>query len=63
MVQLMDRDGFVWGEARCRGVSARVVMEILGHSSFALTMDTYTHVMAPLMRDAADAMDRALQRS
>lgn len=44
-----------------QGVSPRVVMEILGHSSFALTMDTYTHVMAPLLHDAADAMDRALR--
>jgi integrase len=44
-----------------QGVSPRVVMEVLGHSSFALTMDTYTHVMEPLMRDAAEAMDRALQ--
>jgi hypothetical protein len=35
---------------------------VLGHSSFALTMDTYTHVMAPLMRDAAEAMDRALRQ-
>lgn len=34
--------------------------EVLGHSSFALTMDTYTHVMEPLMREAAEAMDRAL---
>jgi integrase len=38
-------------------------MEVLGHSSFALTMDTYTHVMAPLMRDAAAAMDRSLRQS
>jgi integrase len=44
-----------------QGVSPRVVMETLGHSSFALTMDTYTHVLPPLMRDAADAMDRALR--
>ena len=44
-----------------QGVSARVVMETLGHSSYALTMDTYTHVMPTLMRDAADAMDRALR--
>jgi integrase len=35
-------------------------MEVLGHSSFALTMDTYTHVLPTLMRDAAEAMDRAL---
>jgi integrase len=46
-----------------QGVSPRVVMEILGHSSFALTMDTYTHVMTPLLRDAAEAMDRALRRT
>ncbi len=35
-------------------------METLGHSSYSLTMDTYAHVMPVLMRDAADAMDRAL---
>jgi integrase len=46
-----------------QGVAPRVVMEVLGHSSYALTMDTYTHVMAPLMRDAADAMDRALRQN
>lgn len=43
-----------------QGVPARVVMETLGHSSFQLTMDTYTHVMPVLMSEAADAMDRAL---
>ena len=42
-----------------QGVAARVVMEVLGHSSYALTMDTYTHVLPTLMRDAADAMDRS----
>ena len=36
-------------------------METLGHSSYALTMETYTHVMPEVMRDAADAMDRAMQ--
>ena len=44
-----------------QSVSPRVVMEVLGHSSFALRMDTYTHVMEPLHRDAAEAMDRALR--
>jgi site-specific recombinase XerD len=43
-----------------QGVAPRVVMEVLGRSSFALTMDTYTHVLPTVMRDAADAMDRAL---
>jgi integrase len=41
-----------------QGVPARVVMEILGHSSIALTMNTYSHVMPSLKREAADAMDR-----
>jgi integrase len=39
---------------------APVVMEALGHSSFGLTMDTYTHVLPSLLREAADAMDRML---
>jgi integrase len=43
-----------------QGVAPRVVMETLGHSSFSLTMDTYTHVLPSLLRDAADAIDRAL---
>jgi integrase len=43
-----------------QGIPARVVMETLGHSSIALTMNTYTHVLPSLLRDAADAMDRAL---
>ena len=42
-----------------QGVSARAVMETLGHPSLALTMATYTHVLPTLMGDAADAMDRA----
>ena len=36
---------------------ARVVMEILGHSQFSLTMDTYSHVIPTLQREAADRME------
>jgi integrase len=43
-----------------QGVAPRVVMEVLGHSTYHLTMDTYSHVMPSLLQDAADAMDRAL---
>jgi integrase len=43
-----------------QGVSARVVMEVLGHSTYRLTMDTYAHVIPTLLEDAADAMERAL---
>jgi len=40
-----------------QGVSARVVMDLLGHSQIALTMNTYTHVLPELRREAADRME------
>jgi integrase len=43
-----------------QGASMRVVMEQLGHSQIALTMNTYAHIAPALMRDAADRLDRAL---
>lgn len=43
-----------------QGVSARVVMEILGHSQIAITMNTYTHVIPELRNDAADRMESLL---
>jgi integrase len=44
-----------------QGVPARVVMEMLGHSAIAVTMNTYAHVMPSLLRDAADHMDEVLK--
>ncbi len=43
-----------------QGVPARVAMEILGHSAISLTLNTYSHVMPELARDAAERMERAL---
>ncbi len=43
-----------------QGVSARMVMETLGHSNISTTMDIYSHVMPSLRQEAADAMDRVL---
>ncbi len=43
-----------------KGISPRVIMETLGHSQISLTMDTYSHVMPVLMKEAADAMDAIL---
>ncbi|TMC54240.1 MAG: site-specific integrase [Chloroflexi bacterium] len=43
-----------------QGVSPRVVMEILGHSQIALTMNTYTHVVPDLRKDAAARMESLL---
>jgi integrase len=43
-----------------QGVSARVVMELLGHSQISLTLGTYTHVVPALAREAADRMGAEL---
>jgi integrase len=43
-----------------QGVPPRVVMEILGHSQIALTMNTYSHVAPEVSREAADRMARML---
>jgi integrase len=42
-----------------QGIPARVVQEILGHSSYSLTMNTYSHVTGGLLDDAAAAIERA----
>tara|TARA_B100000809_G_scaffold184305_1_gene182325 strand:+ start:4633 stop:4995 length:363 start_codon:yes stop_codon:yes gene_type:complete len=46
-----------------QGVHPRVVMETLGHSQIGVTLDTYSHVLPALQRDAADEMDKALGRA
>jgi integrase len=46
-----------------QGASPRVVMEMLGHSSIALTMNTYSHVSGALQEDAALRLDELLRRS
>lgn len=43
-----------------QGVQPRVVMETLGHSGIAITMDLYTHVMPSQQREAADRMQTLL---
>jgi integrase len=44
-----------------QGVHPRVVMELLGHSQIAITMNTYSHVVPALMKEAANQMDAALK--
>jgi integrase len=43
-----------------QGVPARVVMETLGHSQISLTLNTYSHVVPALQREAADRMEAVL---
>jgi len=44
-----------------QGVHPRVVMETLGHSQISLTMNTYSHVIPALRREAADKMQAVLE--
>lgn len=39
------------------GVPAKLVQETLGHSSYQLTMDTYSHMIPALRNEVADRMD------
>jgi integrase len=43
-----------------QGVHPRAIMELLGHSSITVTMNTYAHVLPAMMREAADKMDAIL---
>jgi hypothetical protein len=38
------------------------VMEVLGHSTYRLTMDLYGHALPERMRSAAEVMDQAMRR-
>jgi integrase len=43
-----------------QGVHARVIMDLLGHSSISVTMNTYGHIMPAAMREAASTMEAIL---
>lgn len=43
-------------------VNPKVVSERLGHASITLTLDTYTHVLPTMQREAADKLDALLFR-
>ena len=42
------------------GKNPKVVQELLGHSTIGVTMDTYSHVMPGLQKDAVSALDDML---
>lgn len=46
-----------------QGVHPRVVMELLGHSQIAVTMNLYSHVVPELRKEAADRMDAIFRPS
>ena len=43
-----------------KNVNPKVVSEMLGHSSIAITLDTYSHVLPNMQNEAAAAMEDAL---
>ena len=45
-----------------QGVNPRVIMETLGHSQVSLTLNTYTHVLPAVQRDAAARINAVLDR-
>ncbi len=39
-----------------KGVHPKVVQDLLGHSTIAITLDTYSHVMPGLAKEASSLM-------
>jgi integrase len=46
-----------------KGVHPKIVSEMLGHASVAITLDTYSHVIPGMQDAAASAMEDALGNS
>jgi len=44
-----------------QGIHPKIVSERLGHSSIAITLDTYSHVLPGLQEAAAQRFDEGLQ--
>lgn len=44
-----------------RGVHPKIVSELLGHSTIAMTLDQYSHVLPDMQQAAMDAMDGLLR--
>jgi integrase len=40
-----------------QGIHPKIVQEMLGHASISLTLDTYSHVIPSMQRNAAKKMD------
>ncbi len=43
-----------------QGINPKIVSEMLGHSTVSMTLDTYSHVLPDMQRDATAALDRLL---
>ncbi|MDI9459060.1 MAG: hypothetical protein QM373_04940, partial [Bacillota bacterium] len=45
------------------GEHPKVVQEMLGHSTISMTLDTYSHVIPSMQKEAARKMDELLKES
>ncbi|MGI9062021.1 MAG: tyrosine-type recombinase/integrase [Ktedonobacteraceae bacterium] len=43
-------------------VHPKVVQEVLGHSTITMTLDTYSHVLPSMQKDATDEWDNEFRR-
>ena len=43
-----------------KNVNPKIVSEMLGHATIAITLDTYSHVLPTMRESAAKAMEDAL---
>jgi integrase len=48
--------------SRASGVHPKIVSEMLGHSTIAITLDLYSHVTPTMQLDAAAVLDAVLRR-
>ena len=60
-LQALDVVGTLLVTSIAHGVD-RTVLEVLGHSTYRLTMDLYGHALPERMRSAAEVMDQAMRR-
>jgi integrase len=44
----------------CKNVNPKIVSEMLGHASIAITLDTYSHVLPDMQDSAAKATEGVL---
>jgi hypothetical protein len=62
MFDVVSRELVIRDVLLVQGISPRVVMEVLGHSEIALTMNAYSHVVPELKHEAAQRMQAILER-
>jgi integrase len=44
------------------GINPKIVSERLGHATIVLTLDTYSHVLPNMQRDATDQLEQMIFR-